>query len=60
MGANIKAKALAASDSVPGHLCVTGGRSDVMTNRCLLMGPGVGGASLRGVKEKQGGTEGKK
>lgn len=36
-GTNIKAEALAASDSVPGHLCVTGGCRDVITNICLLM-----------------------
>lgn len=38
-GTHIKAEALAASDSVPGHLYVTGGWRDVITNTCLLMGP---------------------
>lgn len=38
-GTHIKAEALAASDSVPGHLHVTGGWRDVITNTCLLMGP---------------------
>lgn len=33
-GTNIKA----ASDSVPGHLYVTGGCRVVITNTCLLMG----------------------
>ena len=32
------AEALAASDSVPGHLYVTGGWRDIITNTCFLMG----------------------
>lgn len=33
------AEALAASDSVPGHLYVTGGWRTVIANTCVFMGP---------------------